>query len=430
MITTEVYSSTHQSITYDENYLYPYLKVLLSPNENYPLPKVISESEYSENELIIRGLCEMKNTQYWSAFWDLKKAYHNSLKSLEENELDTLKRLNVGMISVALEVVPNEYHWLRNFLGFSPIDPKLSRDLISDAKKSKDRITKFQAYTSELLINTYFLKNYELANSLLIDYENNFKDSAIAQCAIAWVNYKLRKPKKTIYFLNKIDIKKNQWFGYYNYLKGSSYYYLTNFDSANVYFNKYLSKTEKDYTKDIYYKKLISYWLVNNTTDSVQYFKEMVINKGTALISVDKYAISFVKKDELPNADIMFSRILFDGGNYNESIKKLKGINIDSLNHLNQLEFYYRFGRAKQELNDTTFAINAYLKVLELGGSKPKEYYPANASLNLGHLYEGLNEDEQARFFYKKAISYPKHPYKNSIDSESKRRLKALTASN
>ena len=151
-----------------------------------------------------------------------------------------------------------------------------------------------------------------------------------------------------------------------------------------------------------------------------------IIESGNKKLYLDKYANSFALSSPLPDKDLMYARILYDGKKYSPSDSILNEINVKDFSRKDKLEYNYRYARVKEALNDTTLAIKYYLNVIDYGGTKPKRYFTANAALHLGILYEGLNETDKAIFYYKKAYSYPKHSYKNSIDAEAKRRLKAL----
>ncbi|ANQ48559.1 tetratricopeptide repeat protein [Flammeovirga sp. MY04] len=405
-----------------------YLGSLLSPSPNektYSYPK---NRLYSDNLLLIKGLVEIKKGNYWRAYWDLKKSYQSSIKKIENDSTDIISKLNAAIISIAISEVPNEYHWLRNFLGFSPLDYTLQEKYILEAKKNASEFISLQAYLTEILKTSFLLKDREQSFQLAEEIKKKFPDNKYVKVALGWIYIKIHYPELSIQELIDLpaDIK---WFGYYNYVLGTAYYYAEEYQNANIHFNTYLHHYSTDYVKDIYYKKLIMDWFSKENKSFNEDLKDSVLNEGGTYMNLDRYALNFVSNPPYPNQWITKSRILFDGGKYDRSIEVLLQVTIDTLPQVDKLEYYYRLGRSNQALNDTTLAIKCYLEVLKFEGDKPKVYYPANAALNLGILYEGLNDKHNAVRYYQKALNYPKHPYKNSIDAESKRRLNTLNAS-
>jgi hypothetical protein len=59
----------------------------------------------------------------------------------------------------------------------------------------------------------------------------------------------------------------------------------------------------------------------------------------------------------------------------------------------------------------------AYQQILQL---------KVDAALQLGYMALGKKNVAQARYYFKKALAYPQHDYKRSIDSKAKVALGAL----
>ncbi|AZQ62022.1 tetratricopeptide repeat protein [Flammeovirga pectinis] len=413
------------SIDNQIEYYTPYLKKLLSPPLPKPLPNISKDSENINNILLVKGLVEVKEHSFWNAFWTLKKSYTSAYKNYLNNEKDTANTLVVGIIATTLDVIPSDYHWIRNLLGFTPpIDSP--EELIKKGKKSSDSFLRFEAYTAELLLNAFIYKNQDKVNNLAKIYAQFYAQYDVGKCVLAWSYFKNHEPELAYFYVSNMSNKSTNWFGYREYLSGSSAFYAQKNNLSKIHFYSYLNQYSSDYVKSIYYQLYLMSWF--NTTDknNLDALRKKIIDEGTLNLNVDKYAYTFAAKNTRNNKRIYHSRILFDGGQYEASIRTLIDIDSRNLNINDKLEYNYRFARSKHALKDTSLAIKYYLTVLELAGDKPKEYYPANSALNLGKLYESKGDMTNAEIYYNKAKSYPKHTYKNSIDSEAKRRLNSL----
>jgi uncharacterized protein HemY len=58
--------------------------------------------------------------------------------------------------------------------------------------------------------------------------------------------------------------------------------------------------------------------------------------------------------------------------------------------------------------------------------SQDNWYFAPNACLQLGYIYQLQNKTTEAEEFFKRAISYRRHEYKNSIDSKARSALAQL----
>jgi tetratricopeptide (TPR) repeat protein len=70
-------------------------------------------------------------------------------------------------------------------------------------------------------------------------------------------------------------------------------------------------------------------------------------------------------------------------------------------------------------------AISYYLKAIQATGTNAW-YFAPNSCLKIGNIYEKQGEKAKAEQYYKKALAYDSHPYKNSIDAEAKAGLNRI----
>ena len=90
-----------------------------------------------------------------------------------------------------------------------------------------------------------------------------------------------------------------------------------------------------------------------------------------------------------------------------------------------RVEFYYRQARLLHKINQENSAIEFYKKTISESNTL-QTYFAPNSCLQLGYLYQEKNDPGKAEFYFKKAISYKRHEYKNSIDSKARSALAQL----
>ncbi|NME67103.1 tetratricopeptide repeat protein [Flammeovirga aprica] len=416
---------TDSFVIKDLNTISVYQTILISTDKNIMIPNVGKDSPYYYNTLFLKSLCEFKKGSYWTGYWDLKKVYNHSSQNFAKHPEDTLSGLLTGIISTSIGIIPQEYKWIMRFIGFPELTYENHETLIENAKKSTNPFIQFEAFSSELFLDVYIKKEYDKEKIDL--YEKKYGKLYQGKIVLSWVYDRIKEYKLNINILNSFTKEEKKHYDYYNYLLGTAHFYLNHYKSASLSFNNYLKATDSDYIKTTKYRLFLIDWLSTELSEEEINIKlKDIIKSGDEKLYLDKYAQSFALSSSLPDKKLMYARMLYDGKEYNASDSVLMQINPKDFSRKDKLEYNYRYARVKEALNDTTLAIKYYLNVIDYGGTKPKRYFTANAALQLGILYEGLNDKEKAIFYYKKAYSYPKHSYKNSIDAEAKRRLKTL----
>jgi tetratricopeptide (TPR) repeat protein len=116
----------------------------------------------------------------------------------------------------------------------------------------------------------------------------------------------------------------------------------------------------------------------------------------------------------------MKSRLLFDGGYYQQALDLLQTKKeADYKSTADQLEYCYRSGRILQALFHPNEAISFYSKTIQLGKSS-KFYYACNASLQLGIIYEQYKNPLKAKEFYGFCLTLKPDDYMSELHSKAK----------
>jgi len=190
---------------------------------------------------------------------------------------------------------------------------------------------------------------------------------------------------------------------------------------------RFLDRAEGDhYIKTAWHKLSWHHFLEG---DSAAYYmaRDKVINEGSRILDVDKQALREASEDVLPNVFLLRSRLYFDGGYYRRSFEILQQINQgDLVSRMDSLEYTYRLARIADQLGEMDEAISGYQDVVK-AGKGTTWYFPSNAALHLGMIYEERGDTAMALQFYQTCLEMNRSAYRNSIGNKAKggiRRLK------
>lgn len=180
------------------------------------------------------------------------------------------------------------------------------------------------------------------------------------------------------------------------------------------------------YRKDAAFKLYLAAWLGGSEAGSIEHYRRQIGTGGRTILEEDTYAQRFFE-DRLPlNRTLTRARLQIDGGYYREALATLNTFQRTAATPLrDQLEEPYRRARAWQLLGRPDSARLYYARTIALAGTAPYYFAPQSA-LQLGYLYQTEGQKNTARTYFQKALSYPRHEYKNSTDVKAKLALKEL----
>jgi len=190
---------------------------------------------------------------------------------------------------------------------------------------------------------------------------------------------------------------------------------------------RFLERAQGDhYIKTAWHKLSWHHFLEG---DSAAYYmsRDKVIREGNGILDADKQAFREANDDVLPNAFLLRSRLYFDGGYYRRSFEILQQINQGDLaSRMDSLEYTYRLARIADQLGARDEALSGYHEVVEAGVGSTW-YFPSNATLHLGMIYEERGDTAMALQFYQTCLKMNRSAYRNSIGNKAQggiRRLK------
>ncbi|MFN8345828.1 MAG: tetratricopeptide repeat protein [Spirosomataceae bacterium] len=362
-----------------------------------------------------------------SASWDIIKAY----RLLEENArifpefIATYKSL--GLLHVLIGSTPQNYQWVAKLLGLRGNIQTGMREI--QRVVQKDPLFDKEAKLIELLLQSYILGYTETQNEDLLQLINRQPDNLLLHFFGTTVSMKDGRGEQALRLLNERPTGPMYApFPFLDYLKGEILLQKSDYETARIHLNAFLTHYKgQNFLKDAYLKLFLSHWLANEDGVAKPYLNK-VATVGTAYVEADKAAQKFAENFTKGTVSarqkiLMKARLAFDGGYLTEAMNGLKPLQETSFSEArDKAEFHYRSGRIFQRQNHPDSAIRHYERALVLSQS-PSFYFGAASALQLGYIYQAKGQKTKAVSYFKQALNYPKHEYKNSIDNKARAAL-------
>ena len=220
-------------------------------------------------------------------------------------------------------------------------------------------------------------------------------------------------------------------FPFLDYLRAEILLQKGQYDTAYGYYDRFQRDFKGfNFLKDSYFKQFLCRWLTDRDAEARPLIAK-VPKVGKTITESDGYAEKFAEtfrdgtvKDE---QKVLFgARYASDGGYLREALAKLDGYDEDSFTEIgNKAEFNYRRGRILQKMDEPAKAMPYFDRAIKLAQSTNLYFGPSSA-LQMGYIYKELRNKPQAVSYFKKAMSYKKHEYKNSIDNKARAALGSM----
>ncbi len=358
--------------------------------------------------------------------WEVIKAYRLLEENTKKFPAFLPNKKSLGLLHILIGSTPQSYLWVTKILGLKG-DLKQGFAELQEVIK-KDSIFNDESQLIDFLTRSYIIGMTEGDLEALKKYVRSHPDNLMLhlfgasmliknnQSDQAWV-FLQNHPRGATYLMPPS----------FSYLRGEVLIQKGQYQEAIKQYQQYLTQSKGlNFIKDSYYKMYLCYWLMGEG-ESHKTLINKILTVGSELIEQDKVAQKFAKNYQTwrPNAEIMKSRMAFDGGFYGLALEHLNGLKEETLSQKDQAEFNYRKGRILQKTQETAKAIVLYEKAIGQSETE-KWYFGAGASLQLGYIYLAKNQRDKAKIYFQKALNYPKHEYKNSIDNKAQAALNGL----
>jgi hypothetical protein len=358
----------------------------------------------------------------WDAGWEFRRSFLQVKENLSSFPSFSPNLLYNGAMQVAAGTIPDGYKWLSSMLGIK-----------GTIKNGMARLEKFlaatdewaQLFREEAVFYYCYLKFYiendkegvfSFIRSQQLDVVNNHLFAYLA--ANLGLNNQMAESAKQVIMARNTSpgyLVTPVWdmelgFAKLNHLE----------PDADIYLQRFLDHFKgKFYVKDVLQKLSWHYYLKGDLEKALT-LRKKIAKQGSTDTEADKQAQKDAISTTWPNALLLRTRLLNDGGYHREAIRLLHGKNLNDFPLPEEkLEFAYRAGRLYDDLQVDDEAIRFYKEAIALG-EKRKEYFAARAALQLGFIYEKKNDKATALTWFKKCISMKDHDYKNSLDQRAK----------
>ncbi len=380
-----------------------------------------------------RAAMRLKMNENFAGGSDIKSA-NNLLKENEKIYPSFLPdNKNLGLIKALFSVIPKNYTWLGNLLGFEGnLEDGLNKIEIylkSDLKGKEHQWLKTESAFIYALLQHNFQKKSKEAWLTIAPFTENYKNCILLNYMRATIAGYAGKNEEQINILNaKPSHKSALPFYYMEYMLGVAKMRKLDPDAA-IHLKLFTIKFKgKNYIKSAYRYLAWTQIMAGNTNSATTYYS-LCTKHGQVYQEEDKQAMNEAIDPMRWSKELIEARLLFDGHYYKAALNKLDQIKVDQISQTKfLLELNYRKARVYQELNDYANSLVLFEKVISLGRQE-KYYYAAYSALQMGAIYETLKNNVSAKLYYNKAIhDFPKNEeYANSIEQKAKSGLKRVS---
>lgn len=385
-----------------------------------------AESLYISAELRLQwAFVYLKFQHEFDAAWNIRQSYLLAQECLSRFPKFTPAKKIYGLLNIMLGSVPDKYQWVLSVLGMRGSVENGIKDLrIVQASDNPSLAT--EASLIFYLAQGLILQQPQLALQELSTWpmDHHTKLSLFLAAVLAIKN---SESERALSYLDALSLQEEGIsISYAEYLKGEVYLHKGDYPTAIALYKEFLKNySGENFIKDALYKIAIGYWLLGDKSNAEGYANKAKTS-GRDYAEADRYAARSLAEKEFPNHKLTKIRYATDGGYYETAARIIESAKDEDLPTLkDQTEFTYRKARLYHKLDDKENSKQFYLKTINLAGSNPW-YFAPNACLQLGYLYMAEGDNKQAASYFRKALGYKKHEYKNSIDSKARSALSQL----
>ena len=380
---------------------------------------------YAKAEIKMQtGILRLKFGEYITAMREMKSAYSLLKKNKELHPEFKPNLKNLGIIHALVGTVPDSYKWLLKILGLHG-SVKQGLTELEEFTNQPKQIFQREATTIYAFLLIYTDTQYEESRQLIENRLTPHK-SGLDNLVASTIYYRLGECDKGIEVLQSKPRGQNYFeLHLLDFMLGSLKLNKQDED-ANLYLSAFLDNFNgRHYVKSAQ-QQLAWCQLLKNDTEGYKKQMQLITMRGADLLDCDKKADKEALSESIPNVYLLKAQLLFDGGYYPKALEVLQAITDQDLHgDAENLEYTYRLARIYEGLQEQENAIYFYEKTIELG-SNSLAYFGPKSALQMGIIYERDGKKTEASYWYKKAIELPAKNYKNSIEQQAKAGLSRL----
>ncbi len=423
-----------------------FLKSFISENENifneadagydqrYKRIAQLPENNPYRNYLLANmnlqwAFARLKFKQYFSAAIEINRAYRLLTSNTHSFPDFVPDDLSLGVLHVIIGMVPAQYNWILRLISMEGNVEQGKNEIYTILQKSL-QYPEYKYLKPEALFYLGFIElnlspDQKHMNQLMTYLDQMSHDNLLMAFLKLDILMRHGKNEQALVFLKSLDRKKGFYpFYYLDYLEGECYLRKLKPEAQEQYLYFLHHFKGVNYRKDAWRKCA---WTALIKGDTLKYFQflDSLKSDGNTDVDGDKSAQAEAERKVLPNIPLLQSRLLFDGGYFQQAKQILQKMDTTALKADDKLEWLYRFGRIEHALKQWTQAKYFYKKSIISGKGSPR-YFAANAALNMGRIYEQEDSLEQAKTYYNLCLTLDFQEYKNSIQGKAKEALSRM----
>jgi len=338
-----------------------------------------------------------------------------------------LNKKGLAIVHILSGSVPDNLQWIANIAGIHGNviqgEHELNEVLIFCRKSPSIRflIPEMLFFRQMLKINIMDQSSLQPISSGI---DSVYKNEPIIQYIDILLAQKTQHAYEVIRRIEKFPSQDNGIsFCYLHYLKAEA---LMNLNKPTEDgFQRFLNCSKGAHFKQAALRRIAWQYLLQGNNVEYKNNLRRIIDLGDAKSEEDKQAFLEATSNQIPDTNLLRARLLFDGGDFKQTIARLLALPIKGRNLAFISERAYRLGRSYQMFNKNDEAISWFNIAINSGANLP-EYFAASAAYNSGKVFLKQGKLQDAKTMFLRVSKFPNHPYKNSLDAKAKTALKKL----
>ncbi|MCF8301980.1 MAG: tetratricopeptide repeat protein [Bacteroidales bacterium] len=437
---------------YLENYI-DFLKIIISEEEE--LLEKLKDNKKKRKELLLEGnknspyyryclanlelqwaFSRLKFEEYFATAFEINRAYRLLSENRKKYPDFLPNNIEMGILHTIIGLVPDKFEWFTSLFGFegtiSQGEEEL-KEVVFLSSGSPYAHLRTEALFFLTFISLNLNEDLQQAEHLWGIYQaDSMKSLVEGNLLLTYAQARLAmetgRNDEAIGLLTERPHGKQYYpFHYLDYLAGRTKMYRMDENAVEYLFDFTSNFNGINFIKSAY-QYIAWYFLLHGNQELYHQNMKKADYNGSSIVGADKRAELALEKNITPAKCILESRLLFDGGYYDRSLKVLKRVTTDEVNGLSQhdyLEYIYRFGRIYQKTNKDDQALEWYRQAIEKGRGTPY-YFAANAALMSAKIYEKKGNLAKALSYYEMVQELDFDEYEQSIKQKAKARMQRL----
>ncbi|MBT2557639.1 DUF3808 domain-containing protein [Hymenobacter sp. ISL-91] len=357
--------------------------------------------------------------------WSLRQSYGAMQRVTERYPNFLPARKTLGMLQFFIGSLPEGYRWFLRLLGL----PGSVNEGLANLRRAASQPNDFQLEARlvlALLEETYYKKPAATLALMERLRQQQPENQLVAFLLVSQLKKQHRTGEALAAYRARPAGPAYLPLPYLHHLAADLLLYQGQYPAARRENELFLQQYRgRHYLKDAYFKLYLACWLGGDAPAAARY-RARIGAAGRKVLEEDNYAQRFFDDPQPLDATLTRARLQIDGGYYRPALATLATFRATAATPLrNQLEHLYRRARALHLLGQPDSARVLYAQTIARAGLAPYYYAPQSA-LQLGYLYQLAGQSNTAKTYFQKALSYPKHEYKNSTDTKAKLALAEL----